>query len=323
MSQDESAATFVRAIAETSPAMLWMGNAQGRCVFLNTALRTFWGVNPQRLEDFDWTSTIHPDDVGMLTGPFAEAMATRTPFSVEARYKRADGVYRTMRTQANPRFADTGEFLGMTGVNSDISDQLAAEDHNRLLLGELNHRTKNLMTVVQVLARQTSREEPPERFLDTLDQRLSSLAASNDLLVTHNWNGVLLADLVGAQLAFLPEQTASRVSISGPTRRLSSSEAQTLGMALHELSTNSLKYGALSTADGHVRLEWRNLEDDGWTMEWQEHGDTVTPPARKGFGHRVMVDMVAAALNAAVNLEIPPTGLHWQMTVQATDERAS
>lgn len=226
-----------------------------------------------------------------------------------------------MRTEANPRFAETGEFLGMTGVNTDISDQLAAEEHNRPLMGELNHRTKNLMTVVQVLARQTSRDESPDHFLEMLDRRLSSLAASNDLLLHNDWSGVLLADLVHAQLAFLPNQTSSRIAVSGPPRRLSSAAAQTLGMALHELSTNSLKYGVLSAPEGKVSLEWRNIDDGGWSMVWEEHGTVpVTAPRRTGFGHRVMVDMVMAALNATVELEIPPTGLRWRMLAPASGQ---
>ena len=119
---------LVRAMAEQSPAMLWMGDETGACIFLNAALRRFWGVDPERLEDFDWSSTLHPDDVAMLAGPFAEAMAAHTSFKVEARYRRADGVYRTMRTEANPRFAEDGRFLGMTGINVDVTDQLLAED---------------------------------------------------------------------------------------------------------------------------------------------------------------------------------------------------
>src|SRR3569832_1315173 len=94
----EASAEFIRAIAETSPAMLWMGDERGRCVFLNAALREFWGVNPATLEEFDWSSTLHPDDINMLSGSFVEAMSAHKPFQVLARYRRADGQFRTMRT---------------------------------------------------------------------------------------------------------------------------------------------------------------------------------------------------------------------------------
>lgn len=177
------ATELIRAVAETSPAMLWMGDAERKCAFLNAALRRFWGVNPARLEEFDWSSTLHPDDVEMLAGPFARAMAEQTPFRVQARYRRADGVYRTMRTKATPRFSTEGHFLGMTGVNVDITEQLAAE-----LLGELNHRTKNILALVQAVARQTAQAGSLEGFLRSFDERLRGAAASNDLLLQHDWS---------------------------------------------------------------------------------------------------------------------------------------
>ena len=101
----------------------WMGDQYGKCLFLSRALRDFWGVNPIVLSEFDWTSTIHPDDIPKLAGPFAHAMEKQISFEVEARYRRADGEYRTLLTQANPRFnPDSGEFQGMTGLNTDITE---------------------------------------------------------------------------------------------------------------------------------------------------------------------------------------------------------
>jgi PAS domain S-box-containing protein len=308
---------FVTAMAETSPAMLWMGDEFGRCVFLNAALRDFWGVNPTNFSEFDWTSTLHPDDVAALAEPFGKAMAEHTSFTVQARYKRADGAYRTMRTLANPRFDPNGRFLGMTGVNIDITDQLVAEEHTRLLMGELNHRTKNILSVVQAIARRTARDAAPEDFLKSFGARLQSLSASNDLLLRTDWSGVQLDELAAAQLAHLSDLAGNRLTIGGPAIRISSREAQTLGMALHELSTNSLKYGAFAEETGMVRLTWRHLDDQTWELEWKEQ-TAVAPvtPDRKGFGHTVIVDMVSAALDANVVLEYPETGLVWRMTAR-------
>lgn len=310
------AAELVGAIAESSPAMLWMGDSEGRCAFLNAALRRFWGVNPSRLEDFDWSSTLHPDDVEMLGGPFARAMSEHTPFSVQARYRRADGVYRTMRTVANPRFSADGRFLGMTGVNTDITEQLAGEARNRLLMGELNHRTKNILAVVQALARQTAQAEDLEVFLKSFNERLSGLAASNDLLLKNDWSGVWLDDLIKAQLSHLPAALASRIVASGPALSVPAGNAQTLGMALHELSTNSLKYGALSHSEGSIVLKWEVTPSGGWTLEWQERSPlTMKPPIRRGFGQRVIIDMVAGTFGADVTVEYEPPGLRWRVQV--------
>ena len=306
-----------RAVAENSPAMLWMGDQNAKCVFLNQALRDFWGVDPQDLSSFSWGSTTHPDDGERLAGPFTKAMAERIPFIVEARYRRADGEYRTLRTQANPRFDREGNFLGMTGVNTDITDQLVAEERSRMLMGELNHRTKNIISVVQAVARSTATTSNPEQFIGAFNDRLLSLAASNDLLFRNDWDGVELAELVQAQLAHLGEVIGERIVSEGPGLRISSAAAQTLGMALHELSTNSLKYGALGSERGRVHLRWERLPAGGFDLNWVESGlQGVSPPTRKGFGHTVIVDMVANALDAEVEVAFDPGGFRWNVTAR-------
>ncbi len=115
------------AIIEGVPAMLWLGDPEGRCVFLNRAQRAFWGVDLADVATFDWTGTIHPDDVAALSEPYRVAMEARIGFEVEARYRRADGAWRVLRTRAEPRFDEAGTFLGMTGVNTDVTEQREAE----------------------------------------------------------------------------------------------------------------------------------------------------------------------------------------------------
>ncbi|HWA90696.1 MAG TPA: PAS domain-containing protein [Rhizomicrobium sp.] len=114
-----------RLVAETAPVMLWMGDADGKCVYLNRALREFWGV--AELDGFDWSSTLHPEDGEKLYAPFSAAMRDRAAFTVEARYRRADGTWRTLSTEGQPRFGADGAFLGMIGVNVDTTDRNAAE----------------------------------------------------------------------------------------------------------------------------------------------------------------------------------------------------
>lgn len=296
--------------------MLWTGDEHGRCLFLNSALRRFWGVDPEHLDLFDWLSTLHPDDVDVLAGPFGEAMAEHKPFVVEARYRRADGVYRIMRTEANPRFDRDGRFLGMSGVNTDVTEQRDAEQQSRYLMGELNHRTKNLITVVLAIARATSRTTEPDAFLDTFSSRLSGLAASNDLLVARDWTSVSLRDLVAGQFRTISMDNDRRVTFEGPDLSICPQHAQTLGMALHELATNSLKHGALSDDAGRLRVTWQGNEGEHWRMEWKEVlSRSVTPPQRKGFGHVVMVDMVERAVDGKVRLEFEPHGVVWSLEV--------
>ena len=117
---DLTAGPFVP-IAEAMPAMIWLGDPDGRCIYLNKALREFWGVNAADLPRFTWASTLLEEDQERVFSCVAATMAAREPFTVDARYRRADGEVRVLRTRAEPRFAPNGEFLGMVGVNTDVT----------------------------------------------------------------------------------------------------------------------------------------------------------------------------------------------------------
>lgn len=143
----ESEARF-RLVAETAPVMLWMGDTEGKCVYLNAALRDFWGLTPEGITSFDWNMTLHPDDKQKLVEPFERGMRNQTGFSTEARFRRRDGSIRLVHTDARPRFGAGGEFLGMIGVNVDITDSRRVEDAlrdlNATLEQEARERTEQL-----------------------------------------------------------------------------------------------------------------------------------------------------------------------------------
>ena len=133
-----------RLVAESAPVMLWMGDHLGKCVYLNRELREFWGIDESNVSTFDWITTLHPDDRDVLSKPFARGMQTHTGFTVEARYRRAsDGAYRLLSTQAQPRFGAGGQFLGMIGVNVDVTETRKADARRGALL-ELNDRVRDL-----------------------------------------------------------------------------------------------------------------------------------------------------------------------------------
>ena len=125
--QDADADRQFETVAERAPTMLWMGDKKGKCVYLNAAQRTFWGIELGSLDSFDWGETAHPDDRSILESTVVPAMTAGKEFQIEARFRRVDGVYRILRTKAQPRLSPEGEFLGMIGVNEDVTEQREAE----------------------------------------------------------------------------------------------------------------------------------------------------------------------------------------------------
>jgi two-component sensor histidine kinase len=183
---------------------------------------------------------------------------------------------------------------------------------------EVNHRAKNMLSLVQAIARQTAVREP-EDFIGCFTERIQALAANQDLLVQNEWQGVDVEDLVRAQLAHFADLVGSRIAVQGPNLRLNAVAAQAIGLALHELATNAGKYGALSTGRGGVDVSWRT-DGDALTMSWTEHdGPSVSPPGRQGFGTTVIASMAKRTVDGEVALDYAPSGLAWRLTCPAAN----
>ena len=190
-----------------------------------------------------------------------------------------------------------------------------------LLVREVDHRARNILSVVQAMAHQTQAGLHQE-FVSAFEERIRGLSASYDLLVNNQWQNVPLVELVRTQLAHFGDLMNNRIAVRGPDFWIASAAAQTIGMSLHELATNAGKYGALSTGAGHVDIAWRleRTDDDGqrFTMEWSERGGpTVVAPTRHGFGWTVLCQMTKMLLGADVNLEFAPAGVVWRLACPA------
>jgi two-component sensor histidine kinase len=187
---------------------------------------------------------------------------------------------------------------------------------------ELTHRSKNLLAVIQAIARQAAASSPDlDAFHREFGQRLRGLAQSHDLLVASNWEGAPIDDLVHSQLAFLGRTDQARIQIEGKSMLLTPEAAQNLGLALHELATNAVKHGALSSAAGKVQVSWSILEEPGAEQRlhfvWRESGGAgkVMMPERKGFGHVVLEDVVPGMFGGAATLAFEPGGFTWALDV--------
>ena len=204
--------------------------------------------------------------------------------------------------------------------DSEVAAVLAKnnEKHVQLLLHEVNHRAKNMLALIRAIARQTASSDP-ENFANNFAERVESLRASHDLLVANAWQGIIVTDLVTSQLAHFDALLDNRIKMSGPPIKLNATAAQNIGMALHELSTNASKYGALSVVTGHINIDWRVIKDDDgikqFTMKWTETGGpAVSVPDRPGFGSIVLGGMIKSNLSATVKTEYAPTGVRWMIT---------
>jgi PAS domain S-box-containing protein len=203
-------------------------------------------------------------------------------------------------------------------TNRDITQRKRAEEQVHLLMREMSHRGKNMLSLVQIIARQTAAVDP-EHFVDRFTDRIQALAANQDLLAQATWHGVDVDDLVRAQLAHFSDLIGHRISLSDPKFRLNGAAAQAIGMALHELATNAGKYGALSTDAGRVDIAWR-LDGDVFRMDWTErHGPPVKPPERRGFGSTVIEAMTKRAVGGEVQLEYEPAGVAWHLMCPAAN----
>ena len=195
----------------------------------------------------------------------------------------------------------------------DQSEQKRHEEHIGFLMRELDHRSKNTLNLVQSIARHTRAASPAE-FLDRFTERLQALSASQTLLVDGAGTGAPLESVVRDQLAHLRDALDSRITIAGPTVILTSSAAQTIGLAIHELATNAGKYGALSTAAGRVAISWQHRPEDRLILSWDEAGGPVVrEPEQEGFGTTVIGAMVRANLGGEVAISYEPSGLTWSI----------
>jgi PAS domain S-box-containing protein len=214
----------------------------------------------------------------------------------------------------------TGASVGLICASVDITARKEGEVHLRLLMRELTHRSKNLLAVIQAMARQTARRaESIEQFTEHFAARLQALATSHDLLIQESWHGALLADLVRSQLGHYLDRENSQISVEGPGVFLKPEAAQNIGLALHELATNAAKYGALSVPSGHVSITWRWVpETNPKAVEivWLERGGPkVSPPEQRGFGSVVIERNLAKTLEADVHLAFESEGIECRIVV--------
>ena len=247
-----------------------------------------------------------------------EVLASGQPKRTEFSYEDGAGL-RWNDLHIEPLRNDTGDIIGLTCASVDVTERKEGEAHLRLLMRELTHRSKNLLAVIQAMARQTARHAGSiDGFLNQFSARLQALAASHDLLVRESWHGASLREIIQAQLAGYTGGGEGQLEIAGEPVALKPEAAQNLGLALHELAINAAKFGALSVPGGRVSIDW-SLRDHAIDLNWREHnGPKVKARRKKGFGSMVIERNLVRALDAKVEMTFEPDGVHCHIVIPAS-----
>ena len=210
-----------------------------------------------------------------------------------------------------------GQVRGILVAAIDVTERKLQQEHQNLVMSELAHRAKNLLALIDGIARQSARAEGlPSGFAQRFGARIAALAGAHDLLIENDWRGATIGELIQAQLAHLLPEAGDRVTISGPSVVLTPEASQYLALALHELATNATKYGVLGRAEGDLRIVWsaEQREQRQWvTLTWCESGASLSKPSRSGFGSRLLEQLVPRALGGEAALEFGPAGLTWRI----------
>jgi two-component sensor histidine kinase len=217
----------------------------------------------------------------------------------------------------DPLRNQAGDIVGVINCFQEITDRKLADERQNLLINELNHRVKNTLATIQSIAAYTFRDGTGAEAPKWFEGRLLALSRAHDVLTQENWEGANLKDLIPKVAAPLNDEQANRFVINGPDVLLPPKLALSLSIALHELCTNAAKYGALSSTNGYIEVNW-SVQDMGenrvFEIVWVErNGPEVTPPKHRGFGTRVIERTLAREHDAKVNMAFLPGGLRCEI----------
>jgi PAS domain S-box-containing protein len=263
-------------------------------------------------------AAIHPGDRPRVEESWRKAESSPGPFSYEYRVTKPDGQTVWIEVKGESMAGPDGAPIRILKTDMDITARKQLEQNLRLVTRELAHRAKNLLTVIQGIATQTASENITlQEFLQSFARRIQGLGASHDLLIHSNWTGAQLASLIEAQMRPFGGVDGKRVTANGPEIQLRNDVLQSLGLAFHELGTNAVKHGALSSPRGTVAIVWKIVEGEGGQrlhLVWTERGGPkVREAKRKGFGHVIMVRTLARVVDGEASLQFKPGGVVWSV----------
>lgn len=301
-------------MADNISQLAWIADGEGWIFWYNRRWFDYTGTALEDMAGWGWKSVQHPDHIDRVVERISYCFANGIEWEDTFPLRAADGEYRWFLSRAVPMRDNQSKVLYWFGTNTDITEQRDAERRIQLLLMEVNHRSKNLLAVVQSIARRTAAK--PEDFIPRLERRIAALSANQDVLVNRDWAAVPLHELIEGQLLFLG-QLRTQITLSGPTVVIQPATAEALGMTLHELASNAENYGALFVPEGRVAIEWHVLgsgADAQFVLNWTEtNGPRITGDPERGFGTRIIEEVPRGRLRGTVALAYPPEGFHFTL----------
>jgi PAS domain S-box-containing protein len=311
-----------RTLANSIPQLVWMANSDGWIVWYNERWYEYTGTTPEQMEGDGWHSVHDPQVLPDVVNRWNESVHTGQPFDMTFPLRGADGAFRPFLTRVVPLHDSHGQVARWFGTSTDITAQVEHERHLNFVMRELSHRSKNLLAVVQAMARQTMQHSVGfEDFEGRFMGRLHGLARSHDVLVRQDWAGATIRDLCNAQLLPFVREDGASVDLVGEEMLLKPDAVQNLGFALFELGTNAVKYGALAAPSGKITIRWERVENGARKyvrFVWQESGGPpVAQPLRKGFGAMVIERFIAVTFGGHVESLFLPEGFCWTLEIPA------
>ncbi|MCC4602612.1 PAS domain-containing protein [Xanthomonas campestris pv. badrii] len=319
--EDAARSRIYEALLQATPDLLYVFDTQHRFVYANQALLTMWGMCWEdaagktclELGYEPWHAAMHDEEIERV-------IATGEPIRGEVPFPHTVKGLRIYDYIFTPVFGPDGNVEAIAGATRDITEHTQHAQHLQLLINELNHRVKNSLVMVQSLARQSfNNADSLADAQEKIDARLLALSRAHDTLTRENWVSADILELTRDAAALYESRDSRRFLLQGESCHLDPRRALALSMALHELCTNALKHGALSSSEGNVQIVWERCTRDGQQMldlTWQElGGPTVLPPARKGFGSRLLERGLKHDLKGEVELAFDPAGVRYRVSI--------
>jgi PAS domain S-box-containing protein len=278
------------------------------------------GFDPkQAFSATEFLERVHPDDREDFRALIRSVRPDKPSYRMIFRFECPDGRQIWLEESSRAEFDSAGRFVHLKGLTLDITERKQSDERQGLLIAELDHRVKNLLARVAVISSYTRQgSNSIDQFVEVLDKRIQSMANAHSLLSQSRWSGVNLADLVHNQLA--PYATIANIKIGGPDVTLTPTTTQAVAMALHELVTNAVKYGALSSPNGHVSVNWDRHQNEAATprvrIEWREtDGPPVVSPPKFGYGTSLIRELIPHEIGGTVDLAFVPDGVRCKIDV--------